>query len=167
MKESNARVISFFTPTSSDFFFISHDPMGSDVCFLRLWDARSGPMCIYGTRSQYGFTYNSHQCALSVIVFQSCIICFERPKSHLAVPWPVQPLVRLRSMLRAHARVSLLPRAGDDVARPAACVISDLCMKKSSVGMISFGTSPLGGGRTHGEKNCSCYEKGSYLLRRH
>jgi len=36
----------------------------------------------------------------------------------------VQPLVRLRSMLRADARVSLLPRACDDVARPAPCVIT-------------------------------------------
>ena len=36
----------------------------------------------------------------------------------------VQPLVRLRSMLRADARVSLLPRASDDVARPAPRVIS-------------------------------------------
>ena len=35
----------------------------------------------------------------------------------------VQPLVRVRSMLRAHARVPVLPRASDDVARPATCVI--------------------------------------------
>ena len=37
----------------------------------------------------------------------------------------VQPLVRLRYMLRADARVPVLPRASDDVARAAPCVISD------------------------------------------
>ena len=54
----------------------------------------------------------------------SCIICFERPKSHLARRGAVQPLVRVRPMLRANARVPVLPRASDDVARPAPCVIS-------------------------------------------
>ena len=63
------------------------------------------------------------------------------PEAAEAAEQHLKPLVRVRSMLRALARVSLLPRASDDVARPAPCVIPLPASATSQNGLKSLSVS--------------------------